>query len=192
MPDPLDLFREWHRDACRTGSLTHPNAMCVSTTDENGVPHARFVDLKTIRPDGFVFCTSHSSPKARHLDARAAVSLTFWWDHVGRQVRVLGTASRLAAGDADAFFTERSREAQLASWAYDQSQPLLPGEALHGRADTVRQRFEGGPVPRPPHWGGYVVAPDLIEFLVFSADRVHERRLYQLKDSAWSVAELQP
>lgn len=192
VPDPIDLFREWHRHACSSRHLAHPNAMCVSTTDADGMPHARFVDLKVVRSDGFVFCTSLSSPKAQQLAARPNVSLTFWWDHVGRQVRVLGTPVRLSAEEADRFFAERTRDAQLASWAYDQSTPLLPNETLPGRAAAIRERFGNGAVPRPPEWGGYVVLPRRIEFLIFSVDRVHERRLYQLQDSRWVSSELQP
>jgi pyridoxamine 5'-phosphate oxidase len=192
MTDPMEVFRAWHQDAVRSGAARQPNAVCLATVDDDGMPHARFVDLKEVRPDGFVFCTSYVSPKARHIDARPHVSLTFWWDHVGRQVRVLGTAGRIAAAEADAFFAERSRAAQLTSWAYDQSQPLQPGDTLSTRAAAVRDRFGNGPVPRPPTWGGYLVAPRRVEFLAFRADRAHERTLYVLDAAGWIRSELQP
>lgn len=132
--------------------------MCVSTVDPAGVPHGRFVDLKTIRPDGFVF----------------------------------GSATRIPAAEADAFFAERSRDAQLASWVFDQSEPFGLDETLARRWAAVHQRFGEGTIPRPPHWGGYIVAPRRIEFFAFSVSRAHERVLYELSGSGWTVSELQP
>ena len=166
--------------------------MCVSTVDADGRPHGRFVDLKEVRPEGFVFCTSYLSPKGLHIDERPQVCLTFWWDHVGRQVRVLGRAARISPDEADMFFAERSREAQLASWAYEQSRPSPSSETLAIRLAAIRERFGSGAVPRPRHWGGYLVAPGTIEFLTFSVDRDHTRILYAWRDSHWFRSELQP
>lgn len=192
MNDPIDVFREWHRQATVSGSAAQPNAMCLSTVDAAGVPHARFVDLKTVRIDGFVFCTSYASPKGRHLEANPNVSLTFWWDHIGRQVRVLGAATRIADSEADRHFAERSRNAQLASWAFDQSATSRVGETRADRVAAMNDRFGGGVIPRPPEWGGYIVTPRRIEFLRFEASRAHERILYERDDSAWVLSELQP
>lgn len=166
--------------------------MCVSTVDASGEPHARFLDLKTVRPDGFIFCTSYASPKGRHLEANRNVSLTFWWDHIGRQVRVLGAATRIADSEADAFFAERGRKAQLASWAFAQSATLRAGDTRASQVTAVREQFGNGAIPRPPQWGGYLVAPRRIEFMRFDADRAHERILYERHNSTWLVSELQP
>lgn len=189
--DPIARFRDWQREAA-AGVLSQPNAMCLSTVDADGVPHARFVDLKTVTADGFVFCTSHESPKAVQVDAASHVSLTFWWDHAGRQVRILGVPARITHAAADTFWAERGRDAQLASWSCEQSRPLSPGETLQDRVAGVRARFGDGVIPRPAHWGGYVVAPRRMEFLQFSPDRMHERTLYERRGGEWHVSVLQP
>lgn len=190
--DPIALFREWHREASSSGTPARPDAMCLSTVAGNGTPHARFVDLKEVRDDGFVFCTNHGSPKAAHIDANPRVALTFWWDQVKRQVRVTGLATRITEAEAEAIFGRRSREAQLASWAFEQSAELpgdvLPEDLLNGAAE----RFAAGEVPRPPHWGGYVVTPDRIEFLDFEESRAHDRVLYERRGGQWTASELQP
>lgn len=167
--------------------------MCVSTVDALGHPHARFVDLKEVRSDGFVFCTSLSSPKAQQIDASLWVSLTFWWDHVGRQVRVLGTAARISETDADAYFLARPADAQLASWAFEQSQPIVAGgPSATERLAAARQRMAHNGGRRPPNWGGYVVAPRTVEFLTFSEDRVHHRVVFTRNGDTWLRQELQP
>lgn len=191
--DPIALFRRWRREATAApGTLSLPDAMCLSTVDGDGTPHARFVDLKEVRDDGFVFCTSHASPKAAHIEANSRVALTFWWDHVKRQVRVSGLATRISEAESEAMFRRRGREAQLASWAFEQSAELAaevsPADLLNDRAERVGS----GELPRPPHWGGYLVTPDRIEFLVFEESRAHRRVLYELHDQGWRTSELQP
>lgn len=192
MHDPIELLREWHRLATEAGPASHPGAVCVSTVDAEGKPHARVVDLKAIRSDGLVFCTSYASPKGRQIDANPNVSLSFWWDHVGRQVRVLGSAARITAGEADRFFQDRTRDAQLASWAFDQSAPFADGASSADRLASIQERFRSGAVPRPRQWGGYVVAPVRVEFLIFDRARAHRRTLYERNGSDWTVLELQP
>lgn len=193
MTDPIELFRDWHRNASASSISSHPNAMCVSTVDKHGTPHARFVDLKAVWPEGFVFCTSHSSPKSQHLEVSPWVSLTFWWDHVGRQVRVLGSASPISGADADAFFAERTRDAQIAAWAFEQSLPYTSdGATAADLMAAARARLGEDAVPRPSNWGGYLVVPRTIEFLMFSLDRAHRRTLFERTDRNWIRTELQP
>lgn len=188
--DPMTLFRQWRRLAGERG-LSHPDAVCVSTVDSSGAPHARFVDLKAARNDGFVFCTSYLSPKSAHIEANPRVSLTFWWDHVGRQVRVRGSATRLSETESEVFFRARSRDAQLANWAFKQSAPV---DELGPRAqlEAARERFASGEVPRPQHWGGYLVDPVQMEFLTFHVTRVHWRLVYERQEGAWVAFEVQP
>lgn len=190
--EPIAQFVAWHREATRSRLVSHPNAMCVSTVDSNGAPRARYVDLKEVRSDGFVFCTSYASPKAHHLESCALLSLTFWWDHAGRQVRVAGLAEKITAEEADRYFAERPREAQIASWAYRQSAPLERSEHPSTLLAAAQERFGSGPVPRPPYWGGYLVRPHSVEFLLFREDRSHERLLYQREDGRWRINHLQP
>ena len=190
--NPIDVFREWRALAADSARLAHPDATCVSTVDSSGNPDARFVDLKAVQDEGFVFCTSFDSPKGGQLAANPHVALTFWWDHVGRQIRVLGVARRIPDSDADRWFAERSRDAQLATWAFEQSAPLAKHQSTEHILDLVRQRFPHGRIPRPAYWGGYLVAPYRVEFLTFEASRVHGRRLYELRHGEWVVSELQP
>ena len=188
----MDLFREWRALAAASANLAHPDATCVSTVDSNGKPDARFVDLKDVQDDGFVFCTSFNSPKGEQLAGNPHLALTFWWDHVGRQVRVLGTARRIPDSEAERWFGERSREAQLATWAFEQSAPLAKHQTTEHILDLARQRFADGPIQRPAFWGGFLVAPYRVEFLTFDVSRVHRRQLYELQDGEWAVSELQP
>lgn len=191
--DPIALFREWRHEAVTApGAPSLPDATCVSTVDGDGTPHARFVDLKVVRDDGFVFCTSYASPKSVQIEANPRLALTIWWDHVKRQVRVEGLATRIGEAEADELFRRRGRDAQLASWAYEQSAALPADASLAERLRVVRRRFESGDVSRPPNWGGYVVTPDRIEFLIFEESRTHSRILYEREDGRWTVSALQP
>lgn len=190
--DPLGLFREWH-DVARAGErLNHPGAACLSTTDSLGQPAARFVDLKEVSETGFVFCTSLESPKARDLVANSAAALTFWWDHVERQVRVTGQAERISDANADRFFHARPRAAQITSWAARQSDVLQDPRELEERFSEVERRFANGVVPRPEHWGGFCIIPARIEFLTFQSDRRHDRIVFEKVGDAWRRYRPQP
>lgn len=170
----------------------HPSAVCLSTVDEHGVPEGRFVDLKNVSDQGFVFGTHLDSPKAQALAANPHVGLTFWWDHVERQVRVVGRAERLSDAAADALFAARPREAQITSWASEQSAPLLDSAAFEQRLSDTRRRFADAGVPRPHHWGAYCVVPARIEFLEFRVSRVHVRTLFEREPTGWRRLQLQP
>lgn len=190
--DPLLLFRAWWEIA-RTASLSkHPGAVCVSTVDEHGVPEGRFVDLKELSDQGFVFGTHLDSPKAQALAANPQVGLTFWWDHVERQIRVVGRALRLSDDAADALFATRTREGQITSWESQQSAPLLDSTAFEQRLTDARRRFADADVPRPHHWGAYCVVPERIEFLEFRESRIHIRTLFERDAAGWRRSLLQP
>lgn len=190
--EPMTLFREWLSLAQSASSLRHPNAVCVSTVSRDGSPDARFVDLKEVVSEGFVFCTQFDSPKGAALDANSQVAMTFWWDHVERQVRVRGAAERISPTDSDRLFQQRPPEAQLASCASKQSTPLENREALERRLAELRQQFFQMPIPRPEHWGGYLVVPTHVEFLMFRTTRLHERLLFSRESGAWQKLWLQP
>jgi pyridoxamine 5'-phosphate oxidase len=192
MNDPLTLFREWLSVARETSALGHPNAVCVSTVDAGGAPDARFVDLKEVSEAGFVFCTQFESQKGQELARDPRIALTFWWDAIGRQVRVAGTVTRVPEAEADRFFAERPRDAQLASCASRQSEPLDDPVLLDRRLEELRARFAGTEIPRPRDWGGYLVVPKRLEFLTFRANRMHERLLFRREGTAWNQQWLQP
>lgn len=190
--DPIALFREWYDSARDTSLLKHRGAVCLSTVDQEGFPDGRFVDLKTFSESGFVFCTRFDSAKGVALAANPRAALTFWWDHIERQVRVLGPVERISDADADRYFQQRPRDAQLTTWASHQSAPLEDLAALERRVREMQIEFADAPVPRPAEWGGYRVAPTRLEFLTFRATRLHERLQFYRTGDVWSKRWLQP
>jgi pyridoxamine 5'-phosphate oxidase len=192
LSEPLEMFSSWYAAARAASPLKHPGAVCVSTVNEQGVPEGRFVDFKLLSEDGFVFGTHLHSSKARALTSNSNVAMTFWWDHMERQVRIVGRAGRLSREAEDSLFANRSRDAQIASWASKQSAPLNDAGQLDRELDVARQRFAGVDIPRPDHWGGYCVVPTRIEFLEFRANRLHERVLFERNAQGWQRSMLQP
>ena len=192
MQEPFDLFLLWYGEAMAANPGDHRGAVCLSALDEEGFPDGRFVDFKGLHGNRFIFCTHLDSPKSRAIEAHAKVALTFWWDHLGRQVRVRGLAKRIGDTEADAFFQARPREARLTAWTSRQSSPLTSMEALEQRFHEMRRRFSGAEVPRPDHWGGYGIEAVSIEFLAFRDNRLHRRTRYRRSETAWTAELLQP
>jgi len=190
--NPIDLFRTWFAELRATSPQRHQGAVCVSTVDAHGAPDARFVNLKEVTDEGFVFCTRFDSPKGLALAREPRVALTFWWDHIERQVRIAGTAHPIAETLADAFFQQRARTAQLVSCASQQSAPMPDIGAIEQRMAELDRQLAGSPVPRPIEWGGYLVIPQRLEFLTFRSTRMHERRLFSRTDSGWEQRLLAP
>jgi pyridoxamine 5'-phosphate oxidase len=190
--DPFKLFREWYNSVQETSPLKHRGAVCVSTVDQDGLPDGRFVDLKAFSESGFVFCTRFDSAKGLALAANPYAALTFWWDHTERQVRVVGPVQRVSDADADRYFQQRPRGAQLTTLASHQSAPLDSIAALELRVREMQVEFADAPVPRPAEWGGYCVIPMRMEFLTFKATRLHERLQFYRSGDAWSKQWLQP
>ena len=192
MHNPTDLFRQWYAQATHNSPLQHPKAVCVSTVNQKGEPEARFVALKEVSEAGFTFCSAFDSPKGLEIDTNPNVALTFWWDHTGRQVRVVGTATRISDEEADRYFAERHKDAQITSLVSKQSQPLERLEDLEARLREAEMKFAGREVPRPKNWGRYCVRPKRLEFLTFRANRLHERTLFTCSAEGWSKQRLQP
>ena len=191
MDDPLALFDAWFAEA-QVSEPNDPNAMALATADGTGRPSVRMVLLKGHGPDGFVFYTNREGRKAIELAANPQAALLFHWKSVRRQVRVEGAVTHASDAESDAYFASRSRDSQLGAWASDQSRPLDARETFEARFEAEKARFEGGEVPRPPHWGGYRVAPELIEFWQDRAHRLHERRLFTRTGDDWTEAMLYP
>ncbi|MEM7736870.1 MAG: pyridoxamine 5'-phosphate oxidase [Deinococcota bacterium] len=189
---PIELFKQWYAHALNETPLKHPSAVCVSTVSPEGLPEARFVSLKEVTEAGFVFCSSLTSPKGVSIDANAQVALTFWWDHIERQVRIVGTAQHISDEDARRYFRERSRDAQLITLVSQQSRPLESQAVLEQNLHAADQKFEGKDIPRPVNWGGYCVRPTSIEFLEFQQNRVHQRTYFWQQDNDWCEQRLQP
>jgi len=194
---PMDQFGRWFEDAARAalhGTLYEPNAMVVSTADADGRPSARTVLMKQFDTDGFVFYTNYGSRKAQDLAANPHVTLLFPWHPVARQVIVTGTARRTGRDETAAYFRTRPHGSQLGAWASAQSSVIASRAELDAAHATLAARYpEGEQVPVPPHWGGFRIAPDTVEFWQGRENRLHDRLRYTSRpDGTWRVDRLSP
>ena len=189
--DPLAQFRRWYADAERA-DIRMPQAMALATAGNDGAPSARMVLLKGLEDGEFVFYTGYVSRKAGELAENPRGALLFYWDPLGRQVRVEGTVRRVSADESDAYFATRPRGAQLAAAASKQSAVLSDRDELDARVAELERRYAGGEVPRPEHWGGYRLAPDVYEFWQHREDRAHDRLRYRREGGDWILERLSP
>ena len=189
--DPFALFDAWFAEA-KAAEPNDAEAMALATADANGRPSVRIVLLKGHGPEGFVFYTNDESVKGRQLAENPQAALLFHWKSLRRQVRIEGQVERVGDNEADAYFATRSRDSQLGAWASDQSRPLESREMFERRYEEVKQRFDGQPIPRPPHWGGYRLVPRSIEFWTDRPHRLHERRLFTRTAGGWDEGLLYP
>ena len=189
--DPLELFEHWFAEAKRAG-VEVPEAMTLATADGEGVPSARMVLLKGAGEDGFVFYTGYGSRKGEELEQNPRAALVFYWRPLGRQVRVEGSVERVSEPESAAYFATRPRGSQLAAWASLQSRPLGRREELDRRYAELEREYEGRDVPLPPHWGGYRLHPEAIEFWEHRENRLHDRLRYTRAREGWNVEMLSP
>lgn len=189
--DPHFLFEEWLAEA-RLAEPNDPEAMTLATADRDGGPSARMVLLKGHDRRGFVFYTNSRSRKGVELAENARAALLFHWKSLRRQVRIEGAVEAVEAAEADGYFATRSRESQVGAWASDQSQPMARRADFESRYQALVAEYEGCDVPRPPHWWGYRVAPERIEFWNDRAHRLHERRLFVRAGEGWTESLLYP
>ncbi|HET6604257.1 MAG TPA: pyridoxamine 5'-phosphate oxidase [Xanthomonadaceae bacterium] len=191
--EALLTFREL-LDAARVAGDPEPTAMTLATAGADGRVSARVVLLKAFDERGFVFYSNTRSRKGRQLAANAHCALCFLWKRLreGVQVRIEGAVERVSDAEADAYFGSRPRVSQLGAWASKQSATLPQRRFFDERMEQLQARYEGQPVPRPPHWTGYRVRPDLIEFWYGAQFRLHDRDLYELREGRWRKRKLYP
>jgi pyridoxamine 5'-phosphate oxidase len=188
--DPIEQFDRWYQLAAREVSL--PEAMTLATVDSDGAPDARMVLLKGHGPEGFRFFTNYESAKAAQIAADPRAALAIYWRELDRQVRVRGSLERLPAAESDAYFVTRLRESRLGAWASPQSQPLPGRDDLERRLAGVEAEGEEE-IPRPGHWGGFLLRPETVEFWQGQRARLHDRFLYTREpEGGWRLERLAP
>lgn len=189
--DPFELFDRWFAEA-EASEINDANAMTVATVDADGTPSARIVLLKEHDRDGFVFYTNRTSRKGAALAAHPRAALLFHWKSLRRQIRIEGTVAPVGDAESDAYFATRPRDSQLGAWASLQSQTLPERAAFETRFAAYQAEYEGRDVPRPPHWGGYRVTPERIEFWTDRQFRLHDRHIFTRAGSGWAESLLYP
>lgn len=189
-----EIIQEFNRafKKARVSGEAEPTAMVLATSDGKGLVTSRTVLLKALDEDGFVFFTNTKSRKGRQLQQCPRAAATFLWKASGCQVQLVGPVSQVSDEAADAYFSTRDRGSQVGAWASDQSSPLASREALMQRVAEVESRYDGIEVPRPPHWTGFVLSPESVEFWTQREFRLHDRFLYTLHAGQWKKQRLNP
>ncbi len=190
-PNPFDQFEQWFREA-ESAKITEPNAMTLCTVGTDGRPSARTVLLKGSDARGFVFYTNYESRKARELTAAPRATLLFPWVAMERQIIIEGAVTRVSRGEADVYFHSRPRASQVGAWASPQSTPIVGREVLEESFRAVEKKYEGREIPLPPHWGGFRVTAECVEFWQGRRSRLHDRLRYRRNGEIWIIERLAP
>lgn len=190
-PDPIKQFGIWFTAAIDAG-IRDVNAMALATCGKNAKPSVRIVLLKGFDQDGFVFFTNYESEKGRHLEENPVAALDFYWIEVDRQIRITGRVERTAHDESEHYFRSRPLGSQLGAWVSKQSHVIDGRRVLEARLAEMTERFNKQEIPLPPHWGGYRVKPDMIEFWQGRPNRLHDRFRYTRKADGWAIERLAP
>ena len=191
-PDALQQFAKWWEQAVEA-DIEEVNAMTLATASSDGIPSARIVLLKEVNEKGFVFFTNYDSYKGRQLAENPKACLVFFWKELERQVRITGLVAKITEGESEAYFHSRPQESQVGAVVSPQSQVIQSREWLEQEYKAARQQYKDLDVPRPDHWGGYIVKPVMIEFWQGRPGRLHDRLQYSLnEDGQWKIERLAP
>jgi pyridoxamine 5'-phosphate oxidase len=189
--DPFRQFEQWFQEA-EAAKIHEPNAMVLATATRDGRPSARTVLLKGLDGRGFVFYTNYESRKGRDLEVNARASLVFPWIGLERQVIVEGTVTKIAPEESEAYFHSRPHPSQLSAWASQQSTIVAGRAVLEDSLKALEKKYAGREVPLPPHWGGYRLAPETVEFWQGRRSRLHDRLRYRREKDGWITERLSP
>ena len=190
---PIDLFKVWFEEA-KKAEINDPNAVALATSDTNLVPSVRMVLLKDFNLDGFVFYTNLSSKKSRDLKSNPNASMCFHWKSLQRQIRIVGKINPVNIKNADSYYNSRAYDSRIGAWASNQSTVLKNRDELYKNIENYKRKYpDKNNVPRPPYWSGWNLNPDLIEFWLDGANRIHERLLYEKNNKGeWQRSLLSP
>ncbi|MBS2210621.1 pyridoxamine 5'-phosphate oxidase [Carboxylicivirga mesophila] len=188
---PFQQFNDWLQEALKA-KCNEPTAVTLATVDEDLMPNCRIVLLKDVQTDGFVFFTNYNSKKGQELSVTNKAALNFFWPELERQVRIRGTIKKVPSLKSDEYFQSRPRESQLGAWASNQSQVVEDSQQLTNKFEQLKKQYEDQSIPRPAHWGGYILEPISIEFWQGKANRMHDRFQYHLEANSWIIRQLAP
>ena len=189
--NPIEQFQFWLEEAINA-QLLDPYAMSITTVKPNGQPSTRIVYMRGIKENGFVFYTNYNSDKAKSLAQNNKVALSFFWVELERQIRIEGEVKKVSEADSDIYFSQRPRESQLGAWASNQSETIKDRAELEKKVAYFTDKFATTEVPRPPHWGGYLVIPTKFEFWQGRPNRLHDRIIFTKSGTTWKKSRLAP
>ncbi len=190
--DPISQFSKWFSEAMASG-LTEPNAMTLATATAEGKPSARIMLLKGFEERGFIFYTNYLSRKGQEITKNPYASLVFFWQELERQVRIEGTLEKLDEKESEQYFHSRPRGSQIGAHASPQSREIEGRDVLQKNLQQLEEKYKGDlQIPKPPHWGGYVVKPSYVEFWQGGQGRLHDRIAYRLENNLWKIIRLAP
>ena len=191
-PNPFILFKNWFEEVQSKGKEQETNAMTLSTQQPDGGVASRVVLLKEVSDEGFVFYTNYNSSKGQSIEHNNQVCISFFWQSMERQVIIQGTATKLPPEESDQYFQSRPRGSQMGAHVSNQSEVIENRFTLEKRLKFLEEQYKNKPIPRPTHWGGYVVSPHSIEFWQGRTNRLHDRLVYIQKSSTWVIKRLSP